>query len=141
METEQSKPVSRVARNDTDFYPAYSVFAKTLRTWLIAYGVGAPLAFFQLPEAWDALGNGRELRPFVYLFLAGIGVQVVYALINKSAMWYLYMDELNEVHGDDFRVRISAYVSTAYWFEVVCDVATIACFGIATVRALRLVLV
>jgi hypothetical protein len=121
---------------ETGFFAAYAEFSKTLRAWLIAYGVGAPILFFQSPDAWAALGKSGEVRPFVYAFLVGIAIQVLSALLYKSAMWYLYMEELQDIPATHWKARISAYVSSAYWLEIGMDLATVCCFGTATVRAL-----
>ena len=124
---------------ETGFFAVYAEFSKTLRAWLIAYGVGAPILFFQSPDAWAALGKTGQVRPFVYAFLVGIAIQVFSALMYKSAMWYLYMEELQDISATHWKARTSAYLSSAYWLEVVMDLATIGCFGVATVRALMAV--
>ena len=124
---------------ETGFHAPYAEFAKTLRTWLVAYGVGAPVLFFQSAEAWAALGRNGAVRPFVYLFLGGIGLQVLSALAYKTAMWYLYMEELGKIQISTFRYRISDWLSEAYWLEALVDVATIALFGFATHRAISAV--
>lgn len=96
-------------------------------------------SIFQSPDAWAALGKSGQVRPFVYAFLAGIGIQVFSALLYKTVMWYLYMEELQDVPATHWKVKVSAYLSSAYWLEMGMDLATIGCFGVATVRALMAV--
>jgi hypothetical protein len=128
---------ARASPEETGFHSAYSDFARNLRLWLLAYGVGLPLVFFESEKAWDALGKDGAVRPFVYLFLSGIGIQILAAIIYKSAMWYLYMGELKILSEKAWRHKVSEWLSTAYWLEFLLDLLTIAAFGIATVRALQ----
>ena len=124
---------------ETGFYGAYTVFAQNLRLWLLAYGVGLPVLFFQSEAAWTALGTKGVVRPFVYFFLGGIALQVVSAVLYKSAMWYLYMGELGEIGEKTKRHTWSEAVSTAYWLEFLIDVATIVVFAWATILALGII--
>lgn len=145
MSKEEQQPIVQLAPGtparppESGFYEAYSGFAKTLRTWLIAFGVGAPIIFFQSPEAWAALGKNGAVRPFVYCFLIGIAIQVFCSLLFKTAMWYLYMSELGEIQEDAWQFTASQWVSTAYWLELFLDVATISLFTYATFRAVQTV--
>jgi hypothetical protein len=132
-------PGTPVPSTERGFYEPYSGFARTLRTWLIAFGVGAPIVFFQSPSAWAALSSDGSVRPFVYCFLAGIALQVVCALLYKTSMWYLYMEELDEVKENDWRCRAARWLSTAYWLELAFDLASIALFAYATLRAIRVI--
>lgn len=127
----------RDARDDTGFHASYAEFAKTVRTWLVAYGVGAPVVFFQAPRPWEALARSGGVEPFVYCFLVGIGLQVLGAVGYKTAMWYLYSFELGKLKASTRRYRWSNAISEAYWLEASLDLSTIALFSYSTLRAVK----
>jgi hypothetical protein len=65
-------------------------FARTLRVWLIAYGIGLP-AIFLTNETAGMLFSSGSGRIVAYAFLGGVAVQVVLAFLSKPAMSYLYL--------------------------------------------------
>ena len=119
-------------KEETGFYAAYSDFAKNLRIWFLAYGIGATALFVtNEPAAKKLLGSGHALH-VVYLLVAGVAVQVFVAVLYKGIMWFLYMGELFPDRKTSCVYKLADRVSTRYWPELVCDLATIACFGGAT---------
>jgi hypothetical protein len=57
-------------------FSAYSEYNKTLRTWLVAFGIGGPALFMTNDGIAKRLVATGELRMVVVLFLIGAGVQV-----------------------------------------------------------------
>src|SRR2546430_1820740 len=94
------------------FYEAYAGFARNVRTWFIAYGIGAPVLFVSNPEVWKKISAAGDGQAIAYLFLAGVVVQIVEAMIYKTSMWYLYVSEL-EHHENvtGWRYKFSDWVS------------------------------
>lgn len=66
------------------------------------------------------------------LFLSGVTIQIGAALLYKTAMWYLYLAELRRIPKSTKRVRVSSWLSLAYWLEFIFDGLTLAAFGAAT---------
>jgi hypothetical protein len=67
--SEMKSSTNTQPQSEKGFYEAYASFARTLRAWLIAFGIGAPLIFFQNENAWAALGLHGVVKSFVYCFL------------------------------------------------------------------------
>ncbi len=126
-------------REEADFYAPYGEFARNLRTWFIAYGVGAPALFIAQPELLSAVvasGSGRLLAS---LFLSGVAVQILVAIMYKGAMWYLYMGELDASVKAKKRYKVADWLSEAFWLELLFDLVTLVLFGVATALALEVI--
>ena len=119
---------------ESGFFAPYAEFAKTLRTWFVAYGIGAPVVVLSNDKLRETLRLSGEARTVTSLFLMGVGVQVAAALIYKMCMWYLYLAELQPRLHETRRYRISVYVSEAFGIELFFDLVTLGAFGIATWR-------
>ena len=119
-------------KEESGYYEPYADYHRNLRLWFLAYGIGMPVFLTQVPDAIAALKKASALREVMTLFLAGVIVQVFIALLYKTAMWYLYMEELGDLSGRSKRVRISTFLSEAYWLEAMFDAVTLALFGYAT---------
>lgn len=80
---------ARVAGTDRakEFYAAYEHYSGLLRTWLVAYGIGAPVLMLTNEKLWDALGTSGSSRYIAICFLFGVGLQVLLATLNKTIMW------------------------------------------------------
>jgi hypothetical protein len=126
-------------REEAGFYDAYAGFARNLRTWLIAYGIGGPVLFVSQSFVTEALVKSGTARGVAYAFLGGVVLQIVAALIYKSAMWYCYQGELEPGFRESRRFRVSGFISCAYWLEFSFDLITIALFAWATWRVLSVI--
>jgi hypothetical protein len=92
---EQQTDGGQTARQESGFYTAYAEFAKNLRVWFLAYGIGATAIFVTNEGAGKRLLSSGAAEGVVYLFLIGVGLQILVALMYKTAMWYLYMGEFD----------------------------------------------
>jgi len=115
-----------------EYFECYAEFAKTLRTWFIAYGIGAPILFLSNDTLWEIVKSSDHIRLIGFLFLAGVLIQVLEALLYKNAMWYLYRGEENPKIKNKARYRAFYNISEYYWLEVLFDILTLICFVIAT---------
>lgn len=126
-------------KTETGFGSAYVEFAKTLRTWFVAYGIGAPVVILSQERLADRVTESGSAMVLATLFLLGVGVQVLQAITYKVAMWYLYMAELKPGLRATKRFKISDYVSEALWLELIFDGTTVLLFGWATSKLLFIV--
>lgn len=124
-------------REDRGFYEPYAVFSRTLRTWLVAYGIGAPVLFATQPFFARILAEAEVAMPIIGFFLFGVIVQVIAALLYKYSMGYIYFGELDENFQKTRRYRIAEHVSDAMWLEMLFDILSIVAFALATYMALK----
>lgn len=119
-------------RGDSGFYQPYAEFAKNLRVWLIAYGIGAPALILANTPAWDAVRSSGYLACIGALFLSGVALQIIQSLLYKHAMWHLYCGELDEGHKQSCWHKAAEWLSGAYVLELAFDIGTIILFAVAT---------
>jgi hypothetical protein len=124
-------------REDRGFYEPYAVFSRTLRTWLVAYGIGAPVLFASQPFFARILTKAEVAMPIIGFFLFGVIVQVVASLLYKYSMGYIYFGELDKNFQETLRYRIAEYISVAMWLEILFDLLSIGAFTLATYGALK----
>jgi len=126
------EPAKDTRLEQGSYFDAYSHFARTLRLWFIAYGVGAPIAICSSDRLLDAVVAARSLNPVVPLFFAGIAVQIMMAMIWRTALWYQYRAEYKPNSMSTWRYRASCRISDQYWLEFLADLFTLVLFAYAT---------
>ncbi|MCP4536226.1 MAG: hypothetical protein GY832_03685, partial [Chloroflexi bacterium] len=115
-------------------YAAYSGYAKTLRTWLVAYGIGGPvLLVTQETLATRVMASGHA-RWIVCIFLAAVAIQVILALVNKWITWLQY--GIASSSRRQPRSRILTIEDLWPGVEPVLDLVSVVAFGWATLWAL-----
>ena len=75
-----------------------------------------------------------------WLFLIGVAIQVLAALLYKYSMAYLYNSEGNSELNDTWRVQMAEWLSKTVWLEALFDVAAIALFVLGTFKVVAAVL-
>jgi len=120
------------------FFDGYASFAGVLRTWLIAYGIGGPVLFITQTNIANKLSASGQSREIALIFLIGVFLQVIIALLYKGAMWYLYIGEEQLEIQKTRRYKISNWLSMAFWFEMLFDLSSIGLFVYATFRVLSI---
>ena len=111
--------------NESGFYDAYASFSRTLRAWLVAYGVGVPVLLVSqefIASAIVRAGNGALVT---WLFLAGVAIQVIAALLYKYSMAYLYFSAADSGLDGGLRVKAAEWLSNAIWLEALFDITSI----------------
>jgi len=145
MKVETRRAISKVAKipllEESGFYEAYVGFARNLRTWFLAYGVGGPVVFLTNPNAGEKIAKSGYAEYIAYLFLIGVALQVIAALLYKSAMWFFYEAELNRQLKEKVKYKAFRKLSESYSLEFFFDIATVACFSVATWRVLKVAIV
>jgi hypothetical protein len=120
------------------FFDGYASFAGVLRTWLIAYGIGGPALFITQTSIANKIAASGHAREIALLFLVGVFLQVIIALLYKGAMWYLYIGEEQLEIQMTRRYKISNWLSMAFWLEMLFDLSSIVLFVYATFRVLSI---
>jgi hypothetical protein len=127
-------PPTKPEAPGADFYATYEEHAKTVRTWLVAYGVGVPALILGNQRVWNILHAGGRLKCVAILFLIGVGLQVTLSIINKTIAWINY-----DVASSDPPLvslslvqRIANTVSGFYGIDFLVDISTVVLFCIGT---------
>jgi len=128
--------VAEESKRETGFYEPYVNFARVLRTWFVAYGIGGPVVLLTGQNVAQAILHGPLARTIGYCFLVGVFFQVFHALLNKAAMWYLYIGEIGLIDKSTRRYQLADRFSECFVFELLFDLGTIFLFGLATLKAL-----
>jgi hypothetical protein len=123
------------AADEAQFLEAYGEYAKTLRAWLVAYGIGAPVLFFSNDKVSAKMAMAAETPLIAKLFLVGVTLQVVLAALNKTVMWACYHRERNlAICKDQKFFTLMYWLSDQFWIDFVVDLATGGLFIYATWR-------
>lgn len=122
------------------FKEPYREFAKLLRTWLVAYGIGVPVLFASQDKLADRIAASGYGRQIILLFLTGVAIQIAAAFLYKSAMWYLYCGEVTPEICSGRRYKIADWISMQYWLELIFDLSAVTLFVVGTWRLLEVVL-
>jgi hypothetical protein len=121
------------------FYKSYAEFSKTVRTWFVAYGIGGPVVLLSNNAAWGWLVKSGHVPTMGLLFLIGGALQVAGALLNKHAMWYLYVGEYMPATKSKRAYKFFDKYSDQDWIDVVIDLVSLVLFGAATYLAFSII--
>lgn len=139
MSQEQTCPPAKPSHESEPFsdggaghYAAYEEHARTLRTWLVAYGIGAPVLILSQEAVWKQLTASGSLPLIAGLFLGGVVLQVILAAINKSAMWACYFGEIDPKYVGTRRYKFGLWLSERYIIDFACDLVSMGLFAWAT---------
>ena len=114
------------------FYEAYADYAKTLRTWLVGYGIGGPVIFITNEQASTRIAASGQGVTIATLFLTGVAFQVFISLVNKWMNWYVYATPPGDRSGGLFKTVDR--VTNQFWIDVVCDIGSVVMFACATIK-------
>ena len=121
----------------TGYFDAYASFARTLRTWLVGFGVGVPVLVASQADLSKKLAASGDSKRIVTLFLGGVAIQIAVTMLYKSAMWYTYFGAMNPAFRSRWRYRSAEWISEQHWLEVIFDVATMGLFVAAMFSLLQ----
>lgn len=120
-------------------FRAYEEYAKTLRTWFVAYGIGGPVLLLTNEKVQEKIAASGQARTIALFFLLGVVGQVVLAFVNKTALWANYYAELNPHLVTQKRYRFAAWLAEQFWIDFLLDVAALWLFAAATWRVFNIV--
>ncbi len=88
---ESEQEASKKDKQQADeYYKVYEGHRGILRTWLVAYGIGAPVIVLANVTIWDKLQASPVAIDLAARFLGGVFCQVLLAFINKHVAWGNY---------------------------------------------------
>ncbi|MGH8369832.1 MAG: hypothetical protein ACRESC_02510 [Gammaproteobacteria bacterium] len=122
----------RKPNSDSGFYEPYMQYARTLRAWFVAYGIGVPVLLVSQEFIARAIIKAATGELITWLFLVGVAVQVLAAFLYKYSMVYLYFDEIDDELKGSLRLKLAIWLSNAIWLEMLFDLISIALFSWGT---------
>jgi len=125
----------------SEHFENYADYARTLRAWLVAYGVGAPVLFVTNEAVAKQIKVSGVGAWIVWLFMGGVALQIASALINKWAAWHMYFGEEDANFKASARYKGWAWVNSQTRLDLAADALSMAAFVWATVWVLRVLLV
>lgn len=111
-----------------DSFASYADYNRTLRTWLVAFGIGAPVLFLTNEKLSEKLISAPNAKCIVFAFLAGCFAQVIIALINKITNWCEYYGEIAPEFKKKHYYIVADYVGRQFLIDFTADVITIGLF-------------
>ena len=121
-----------------EFHAAYDGYSRTLRTWLVAYGIGAPVLLMTNDSLWRAIAESGDMTWIGALFLIGVALQVLLATLNKTAMWVLYYGEIRSDFEEGWVCSFAAWLSRQFWIDILVDLLSMGLFAAATYQVFRI---
>lgn len=119
-----------------EYFSVYTEYSKTLRVWLVAYGIGGPVIFLTQTEISKKIIDSGYALFIVFLFLIGVFSQIFIALLNKYVNWCLYCYADPEGRKYQRLYEWANRVSEKIEIDIICDLASMFAFMIATVWGL-----
>lgn len=121
----------------------YAEYSKTFRSWMVAYGIGGPVLLLTSKDAPQNIAKSPHLRLIVTLFVLGVAMQILLALINKWAAWHMYKGAFSiyqkiegdpdcDNHHDTKRYKLWKWINRQSWIDFWFDVTAVILFSIAT---------
>lgn len=110
----------------------YAEYSKTLRTWLVAYGVGGPVLLLLNKEAPAKIASSPLLGQIVTFFVVGVALQILLAFINKWAAWQLYKGSVKNAYKNTRSYKFWNWVNNQSWIDFFIDLGAMVLFLVAT---------
>jgi hypothetical protein len=117
---------------ESGYYKSYKEFSITLRTWLIAYGIGGPVLVLSQQHFWEVLKTSESASTIGLFFLCGVILQVFFAATFKWAMWEIWMAESYSARKSNIGYKAAHWLSEKYFIDLIADFGAMALFAIAT---------
>jgi hypothetical protein len=124
---------SRSRDGGSRYYDEYSEYAKNLRTWFVAYGIGGPVVIMTQGDLYSRILGSGEAAEIAVVFLIGVAIQMCVALLYKAAAWRLHYNE--DIKGESLTNKDWAKrVEKSYAIDVICDLVTLLLLAYSTYR-------
>ncbi|MGN6456401.1 MAG: hypothetical protein ACTHLV_09380 [Achromobacter mucicolens] len=128
-------PLAATSESDAsalEYYNNYAEYSKTLRAWLVAYGIGGPILFLTNSGVAETLSKSQDKAKVICLFLLGVSLQVLLAFINKWCAWHMYAGENDSSYTGLLRYRFWLGINSLSILDFFLDAVSIAVFVWAT---------
>jgi hypothetical protein len=116
----------------SELYHAYEEYSKTLRTWFVAYGVGAPVLFLTNEQVASKIASSGDARRIAGLFLLGAFLQIVLAIINKACMWVCFYGERQPGFRRSRQWKVANWIADQFVVDVMVDLLSLLAFATGT---------
>ncbi len=126
--------MSQQNKSDTesdDLFDEYSEFAKVLRTWFVAYGIGGPVLLISNETVQTKIAHSGFAVWIVIAFLGGVVLQVGMALVIKAALWTSWQASSNRRLKKKCRYYIAKCILNDFWGEFLADATSLISFVVA----------
>jgi len=120
------------------FYKVYEEYAKNLRAWFVAYGIGGPVLFLTQETISKTIAESGQARNIVYGFLFGVLSQILLSLFNKWNNWAIYSYSDSEASMKTWKFKLAEILSEQSWIDKLLDIFTVVAFGYSTFKVLLL---
>jgi len=136
MDTPKSQDESPAAAS---LFSVYSEFARVLRTWFVAYGIGGPVLLLTNDAVQRKFAASGQAAHITLAFLTGVALQVLLAVLNKNATWIAYEAERRADRKTKTVYRLAVWFTNEFWIEFAMDMGSLVAFTWATYRAFVIV--
>ena len=130
----------RDRHEELEHYSNYSEYSKTLRAWLVAYGIGAPVLVTTSETLYPLFKQSPSHTWIVTFFLLGVAGQILLGFINKWCAYHMYLGECDRTFKRKLRYRFWNLLNERSWIDLTIDATSILSFVVATLLFLRVVL-
>ena len=110
----------------------YANYNEKLRTWIVAYAIGAPVFFFSNSLLGPKVLELGQRNCIVFLFLSVSFLQVSLAFLNKWCAHNNYYSLVKESHSDTKLYKCLKYLNDHPQIDVGFDIASIISLVMAT---------
>jgi hypothetical protein len=121
-----------------DYFADYDEYAKVLRTWFVAYGIGGPVLLLTNEAVRGKIVASGLSGYIASAFLVGVGLQVVLAITNKTALWGCYKAARQPELRKRRRYCVAHWFAYVLWIDLLFDVVSLFAFGLATYLAFEI---
>lgn len=129
----------------------YAEYSKTFRSWMVAYGIGGPILLLTSKDAPQNIAKSPHLQMIVTLFIVGVGIQILLALIDKWAALHMYRGAFSKYqeeeedpdcdnHHESATYKFWGWVNRQSWIDLWCDIGALFLFSAATWLVLKILL-
>lgn len=124
-----------MADESDSYWKVYEEYTKTVRTWFVAYGIGAPVLILGNEKLWKQLSGDGMLATVGLLFVAGGTLQIAIAIVNKWMNWQNFIIEFENRNKDDFHWydTLTKWLVRQFWIDMLIDVVSLVTFVVGTV--------
>jgi hypothetical protein len=118
--------------NHPSNFDVYELHSKSLRAWLIAYGVAGPIFIFNKPEVWESLAKAPAKNLILLTFVGSTLAQVIVVFANKWVMYFQYRGDEDPMFCETPCYKKAEKLSKQAWIDITADIFSIGALSIGT---------